>query len=225
MYICVLVSIGLLVDFMIHMLLHYYQSPASTRDAKVADTLETMGVSILLGGLTTLLAVVPLCLSTAEVFMTVFYAFFAMVGLGISHGLILLPVILSLIGPVDRVTIHQYDQETVIIDKGTTQERHTEQTDTTGKTVGVHLTQQSTASTHGHHTDDSLNPEVDLEEDVYSHLQVDAFEKTVELQMSMSDEEDLDDDKSVDGSSRKASSMDDPNWKFWMGPLPNTNAD
>lgn len=35
--------------------------------------------------------------------MTVFTAFFAMVMLGVTHGLILLPVILSLVGPTTNV--------------------------------------------------------------------------------------------------------------------------
>ena len=99
-YICVVVSVGLLVDFLMHILLRYYEtSHTKTRDERVKETLETMGASIMLGGLTTFLGVVPLCLSSTKIFMTVFLAFFAMVVLGVAHGLILLPVILSLVGP------------------------------------------------------------------------------------------------------------------------------
>lgn len=103
-YICVVVSIGLLIDFLLHILLRYYEcSPGKTRNERVKETLETMGVSILIGGATTFLAVIPIAASSAEVFMTVFYAFFAMVALGCSHGLILLPVVLSLVGPTTNV--------------------------------------------------------------------------------------------------------------------------
>lgn len=62
-----------------------------------------MGASILIGGATTFLAVVPISLSSVTIFMTVFNAFFAMVSLGVTHGLILLPVILSLVGPTTNV--------------------------------------------------------------------------------------------------------------------------
>lgn len=104
-YFCVLVSIGLMVDFLLHILLRYYEtSPSKTRDERVKETLETMGSSIMLGGLTTFLGVVPLCFSTTKIFMIVFKSFFAMVVLGLAHGLILLPVVLSLIGPTTGIS-------------------------------------------------------------------------------------------------------------------------
>ena len=112
-YVCVVVSIGLLVDFLIHILLRYYEAtPGKSRDDRVKETLETMGVSILVGGLTTFLAAVPLAFSTAEVFRTVFYSFFAMVSLGVTHGLILLPVLLSYFGPTVSVLGHIHHAET-----------------------------------------------------------------------------------------------------------------
>jgi hypothetical protein len=58
-----------------------------------------MGASILLGGATTFLGVIPLAFSTTTVFMVVFKSFLAMVCLGCGVGLILLPVLLSLVGP------------------------------------------------------------------------------------------------------------------------------
>lgn len=63
------------------------------------DMLKTMGVSILVGGLSTFLAVIPLAFSTSAIISTVFTAFFSMVTLGVAHGLIFLPVILSIVGP------------------------------------------------------------------------------------------------------------------------------
>jgi Patched family len=100
----VVVSIGLLVDFLIHVLLRYYECPPGmSRDARVKETLETIGASVAIGGATTFLAVVPLAASSLEIFMTVFSAFFAMVALGCTHGLILLPVVLSLVGPTTNV--------------------------------------------------------------------------------------------------------------------------
>lgn len=107
-YICIVVAIGLLVDFLMHVLLKYYEtSPTKTRDERVKETLETMGASILLGGLTTFLGVVPLVFSTTKIFFSVFLAFFGMVLLGVTHGLILLPVILSLIGPTTGIAAYE----------------------------------------------------------------------------------------------------------------------
>jgi patched domain-containing protein len=59
-----------------------------------------MGSSILLGGLSTFLGVLPLAFSTSTVMHTVFTCLFAMVVLGLAHGLIVLPVLLSFVGPI-----------------------------------------------------------------------------------------------------------------------------
>ena len=83
-----------------HILLRYYETTGKTRHEKVKETLETMGASILLGGLTTFIGVIPLAFSTTTIFMVVFKSFLAMVCLGCGVGLTLLPVLLSLIGPV-----------------------------------------------------------------------------------------------------------------------------
>jgi len=98
-YISLAMSIGLLVDFLMHVLLRYYESPMDGREAKVKDTLKTMGSSILVGGISTFLGVIPLAFSTSEVFNTIFVTFIGLVTLGAGHGLILLPVVLSMFGP------------------------------------------------------------------------------------------------------------------------------
>lgn len=68
-YFIIVMAIGLLVDFLMHMLLRYYETKGTTRHEKVKETLETMGSSIMLGGFTTWLGVVPLAFSTTKIFM------------------------------------------------------------------------------------------------------------------------------------------------------------
>jgi len=99
-------SIGLLVDFILHVLLRYYESPGTSRKEKVVETMRTMGSSILIGAVTTLLGTVPLAFSTSDIFHTVFIAFLGLVVLGGTHGLILLPVILSIVGPEEQVVLN-----------------------------------------------------------------------------------------------------------------------
>jgi Niemann-Pick C1 protein len=62
-----------------------------------------MGASILIGGISTFLRTLPLAFSSSEIFTTIFITFMGLVTLGCGHGLILLPVILSTIGPEDQI--------------------------------------------------------------------------------------------------------------------------
>ena len=48
-YISLVMSIGLMVDFIMHILLRYYESKQVIREEKVKDTLQVMGTSILIG--------------------------------------------------------------------------------------------------------------------------------------------------------------------------------
>ena len=100
-YIGMVLSIGLIVDYCMHYLLRYIETPGFDREERVKEALRTIGASVVLGGLSTLLGVVPLGFSTSEIIRTVFVIFIALVALGLSHGLILLPVVLSLVGPLN----------------------------------------------------------------------------------------------------------------------------
>lgn len=103
-YVSLAMSIGLLVDFVMHILFRFYELPG-TRDEKVVEMLRTMGSSILLGGTTTFLGTIPLMFSSSDVFETVFFTFLGIVTLGMGHGLILVPVLLSLFGPEVQISM------------------------------------------------------------------------------------------------------------------------
>ena len=101
-YIAMVMSIGLMVDYVIHILLRYYES-AGNRKEKTVEMLRTMGSSILMGAISTFLGTLPFAFCTSDIFSTVFFGFLGLVTLGVGHGLILIPVILSTIGPEDHV--------------------------------------------------------------------------------------------------------------------------
>jgi len=113
-YVCLVISIGLLVDFIMHVLLRYYESTGLTREEKVRETLRTMGASISIGGMSTFLGVVPMAFSTSKLVGTVFFAFFSMVSIGVLHGIIFLPVMLSIIGPISIPPMHRCVREVAI---------------------------------------------------------------------------------------------------------------
>ena len=95
-----IMSIGLLVDYNMHVALTYHETQdAVHRNERVRTVLTTMGASIFVGGVTTMTAALPLGLTGSLVFQTFFYTFLAIPVLGIAHGLILLPVFISLWGP------------------------------------------------------------------------------------------------------------------------------
>ena len=105
LYVSLVMSIGLLVDFIMHVLLRFYES-SGTREEKTVEMLRTMGSSILIGAISTFLGTLPLAFSTSAIFFTVFVAFLGLVLMGATHGLILLPVLLSMVGPEEQILSH-----------------------------------------------------------------------------------------------------------------------
>lgn len=99
-----MMSIGLIVDFIMHVMLRYYECPGN-RHEKTKEMMRTMGSSIFLGGLSTFLGTMPLAFSTSTAFRTVFVCFLGLVTISVGHGLILMPVLLSTIGPNDTISL------------------------------------------------------------------------------------------------------------------------
>ena len=82
-----------------HISLRYYETTEEGRVAKTKEVLRTMGASVLLGGLSTFLGTMSLVFTSTDIFVTIFVSFIGIVTLGMAHGLVLFPVILSIIGP------------------------------------------------------------------------------------------------------------------------------
>lgn len=114
-YITLVLSIGLMVDFIMHVLMRYYEA-YGTREQKVKETLMSMGSSIFVGAISTFLGTLPLAFSTSEIMKTVFVAFVGLVTLGAGHGLILLPVLLSMFGTEECIREGESASENIFVE-------------------------------------------------------------------------------------------------------------
>ncbi|GAB1610709.1 hypothetical protein Ahia01_001357300, partial [Argonauta hians] len=97
---CVIITIavGLVVDYSAH-IGFTFMTMKGPRDDRMIITLKEMGPPVFHGGFSTMIAVIPLCLGDTYPFKTFFKVFYLVVTFGLYHGLIFLPVILSLYAP------------------------------------------------------------------------------------------------------------------------------
>ena len=91
--------IGFSVDFTAHICYAYMSSTADTPEDRVKEALYALGLPIVQGASSTILAVVSLVLAGSYIFLVFFKMVFLVVFFGAMHGLFLLPVLLSLFGP------------------------------------------------------------------------------------------------------------------------------
>ncbi|GMH32426.1 hypothetical protein BSKO_00260 [Bryopsis sp. KO-2023] len=94
----IVVSMGLVVDYSAHMV-HAFLHASGTPNERVVATLGRIGPAVANAAISTFIAVLPLAFAKSFVFTLFFRTFFLCVTLGLLHGAILLPVLLSLWPP------------------------------------------------------------------------------------------------------------------------------
>jgi len=97
--ICLILSVGLALDYAAHVGVIFSCMKTGTRQEKMQKTLGQIGPAVFNGGFSTFLAFILLAFSDSYVFLTFVKMFGMVVVFGLFHGLIFLPVLLSLIGP------------------------------------------------------------------------------------------------------------------------------
>ena len=88
-------SIGLSVDYNVHIAHAFLHGSGSTLEERTKYTLDLMGGSVLKGGLTTFMGTVVLSMASSTAFRIFFKVCFGTVVFGILHGVFLMPVLLG----------------------------------------------------------------------------------------------------------------------------------
>uniref|UniRef100_A0A2P2HXT6 Patched domain-containing protein 3-like n=1 Tax=Hirondellea gigas TaxID=1518452 RepID=A0A2P2HXT6_9CRUS len=94
-----IMCIGFSVDFSAHISYAYLAAKVDTPDERVKECLYALGLPIVQGGLSTILGIMTLVLAPSYIFITFFKTVFLVIFFGATHGIFLLPVLLSLLGP------------------------------------------------------------------------------------------------------------------------------
>eukprot|EP00803_Ostreobium_quekettii_P009440 evm.model.scf_60.23 EVM.evm.TU.scf_60.23 scf_60:170676-175982(-) len=98
-FVALIVSVGLSVEFCSHITRDFMLSEG-TRQQRAYRAVKEMGLAVLNGGVTTLLGLVPVAFSEYPYFREYFFMQYSLVVvIGLFVGLIVLPVLLSIIGP------------------------------------------------------------------------------------------------------------------------------
>ncbi|CBZ51687.1 putative Patched family domain containing protein [Neospora caninum Liverpool] len=105
--IALVISIGFAVDYSAHLCHTFTHCKGATREKRVIESLVLMGNPIFHGASSTLLGIMLLGFSESFVFTVFFRMMVMVVAFGASHGMLLLPVILSWIGPMG----HEADEK------------------------------------------------------------------------------------------------------------------
>merc|ERR1712038_666599 len=94
-----IMCIGFSVDFSAHISYHFMSHKNMAMEDRVSDSLYALGLPITQGAISTILGVIGLALAPSYIFITFFKMVFLVIVLGALHGLVVLPVLLSLFGP------------------------------------------------------------------------------------------------------------------------------
>lgn len=103
-----ILAIGLTVDYSAHVA-HHFMMHQGTRAERAIAAVSGVGLSVFLGGTSTVVAVLVLSFSKTYIFQVFFYMFFFTCFYGLFHGLIFLPIVLANIGPdafTDAIPVH-----------------------------------------------------------------------------------------------------------------------
>ena len=100
------VGLGLAVDYSAHIAHAFMAMPGKSKNDRIKHAVIEIGPAVFNGGFSTYLAFAILMFSQSFAFTIFFKVFFLVVVFGLYHGLVFLPVVLSVIGPAPITSVH-----------------------------------------------------------------------------------------------------------------------
>ena len=99
--ISLIMAIGLVVDYLAHLMHCFMAHTAQFPDPRdrMAAALAEVGGAVALGGFTTFVGILPLAFASSFIYRVFFKLFLCIVGLGLVHGFVVIPVIVCLLYP------------------------------------------------------------------------------------------------------------------------------
>ena len=95
----IIICIGFCVDFSAHITYAFVLAEGKTGNQRMRNALHSLGYPIAQGALSTILGVSALAFSNSYIFRTFFKTMFLVISLGAFHGLLIIPALLSIMGP------------------------------------------------------------------------------------------------------------------------------
>ncbi|XP_075684383.1 patched domain-containing protein 3-like [Rhinoderma darwinii] len=96
------ICVGFSVDFSAHITYAYVSNHKANVNERIIDALHSLGYPIVQGALSTILGVIALSAAESYIFRTFFKIIFLVIAFGMIHGLVFLPVFLTMIGKFGR---------------------------------------------------------------------------------------------------------------------------
>ncbi|XP_078674225.1 patched domain-containing protein 3-like [Branchiostoma floridae x Branchiostoma belcheri] len=93
--IAIVMCTGFSVDFFAHITHAYVTSKAATSEEKLTDAVRAVGMPMLQSSLSTILGMLVLAFFPAYIFQALFKTVFLVMVLGVAHGLVILPILLT----------------------------------------------------------------------------------------------------------------------------------
>lgn len=97
------ISVGFSVDFSAHICHAYLTSPSHDRASRVREAIELAGGPIINGACSTIIGLSLLSSSNSFIFQSFFKVLFFVVVFGLLHGVIIIPIVFTYIGPKVRI--------------------------------------------------------------------------------------------------------------------------